>query len=211
VFASINYRLSPPGGTSTFPAHIQDAKCAVRHLRHDALNYRIDPTRIGTWGHSAGGHLAALLGTVLEETFEPGEYVGTSSSVQAVVPQAAITDLTRRDELICIWPEHEDDCLLVSVDAAFPGAAGSPAIAANWSPIGHADTGDPPFFLLHGALDQYVSPNQAHRLYELLGGSDNGHQIEIVADAIHSFAVDEATQSVIADWIADFFDQHLGN
>ena len=58
--ASIDYRLT---STAPFPAQIEDCKAAVRWLRANASTYHLDPDHIGVWGHSAGGHLAALLGT----------------------------------------------------------------------------------------------------------------------------------------------------
>lgn len=66
--ASVDYRLTDEGGQYgahpvTFPAQIEDVKGAVRFLRANAATYNIDPTRIGSWGSSAGGHLSALLGT----------------------------------------------------------------------------------------------------------------------------------------------------
>src|SRR5437763_5779277 len=57
---SIDYRLS---GEAPFPAAIEDCKAAVRWIRPNAAAYHFDPDHIGAWGHSAGGHLAALLGT----------------------------------------------------------------------------------------------------------------------------------------------------
>ncbi len=51
VMAAINYRLAPK---YTFPAQIEDVKCAVRHLRANAAKYNIDPERIGAIGGSAG-------------------------------------------------------------------------------------------------------------------------------------------------------------
>lgn len=59
VVCSINYRLST---TDAWPAQIYDAKAAVRWLRANATAYGIDPWRIGIWGVSAGGLLAALVG-----------------------------------------------------------------------------------------------------------------------------------------------------
>jgi acetyl esterase/lipase len=211
VFAAINYRLSPPGGNSTFPTHIQDAKCAVRHLRFDALKYRIDPDRIGTWGHSAGGHLAALLGTAPEATFPVAEYAGTSSSVQAVVTQAAITDLTRPDELVCVL--DDPDCLLVSMDAAFPGfRTGNDELAVAASPVTYAPGTHPPHLVLHGESDQYVHPAQATRFFDALGGFANGHNLWVVSGAFHSFSgIDESTRTNIVNEIAGFFDAKLGN
>ncbi|HJR41310.1 MAG TPA: alpha/beta hydrolase [Gemmatimonadaceae bacterium] len=212
VFASINYRLSPPGGNTTFPTHIEDAKCAVRHLRFDALRYRIDPDRIGTWGHSAGAHLAALLGTAPEATFPVAEFAGTSSSVQAVVTQAAITDLTHPEELLCLL--HSDpDCLLVSMDAAFPGfRSGNDELAEEASPVTYAPGTHPPFLVLHGDSDEYVRSAQATRLFDALGGFANGHNIWVVPGAFHSFSgIDQDTRDLIVNEIAGFFDAHLGN
>ena len=89
---SISYRLS---GQATFPAQIEDCKAAVRWLRAHAADYHVDPARIGVWGHSAGAHLAALLGTsgdvpALEGT---SGNAGRSSRVQAVVALAPPVDL----------------------------------------------------------------------------------------------------------------------
>ena len=45
-----------------WPAQIEDCKLAVRWLRANAAKYQVNPDRIGCWGTSAGGHLAALMG-----------------------------------------------------------------------------------------------------------------------------------------------------
>ncbi len=58
--ASIQYRFIDE---AIFPAQIHDCKAAIRFLRANASKYGIDPSCIGVWGGSAGGHLAALLGT----------------------------------------------------------------------------------------------------------------------------------------------------
>ncbi len=57
---SINYRLS---GEATFPAQIHDARTAIRWIRAHAAEYGFDLGRIVAAGVSAGGYLAALLGT----------------------------------------------------------------------------------------------------------------------------------------------------
>ena len=81
--ASINYRLS---GEAIFPAQIEDCKAAVRFLRANAMEYNLDPGRIGVWGTSAGGHLAALLGASnhVPELEGVGGNADYSSEVQAV-------------------------------------------------------------------------------------------------------------------------------
>ena len=55
----LDYRVAP----YKFPAPIADGVRAMRMIRSRAADYNIDPDRIGVWGFSAGGHLAATLAT----------------------------------------------------------------------------------------------------------------------------------------------------
>jgi acetyl esterase/lipase len=59
AIASIDYRHSRE---APFPAQLHDAKAAIRYLRAHGGELGIDTGRIGVWGGSAGGHLAALVG-----------------------------------------------------------------------------------------------------------------------------------------------------
>jgi acetyl esterase/lipase len=60
VVFSINYRISTrPNGT--WPAQIEDVQKALRFIRANALQFRIDPERIASLGMSAGGHLATMV------------------------------------------------------------------------------------------------------------------------------------------------------
>ncbi len=93
--ASIDYRLSPE---AVFPAQLEDCKAAIRWLRAHAEEFGIDPNRIGVWGASAGGDLAALLGTTGEiRDFEVGENLGYSGRVQAVCDFFGPTDFLQMD------------------------------------------------------------------------------------------------------------------
>ncbi len=57
VAVTVTYRLAPK---YQFPAAVYDVKAAVRWLRANAAEYRIDPDRIGAFGGSAGGHLRSF-------------------------------------------------------------------------------------------------------------------------------------------------------
>ncbi len=60
VVFSINYRLSSrPDGI--WPAQIEDVQKALKYIRANAHHFRIDPTRIASFGVSAGGHLATMV------------------------------------------------------------------------------------------------------------------------------------------------------
>ncbi len=54
------YRLSTE---ALFPAAIYDVKAAIRWLRKNANQYNVDPNQIVALGFSAGGEMAAFMGT----------------------------------------------------------------------------------------------------------------------------------------------------
>ena len=89
--ASINYRLTRE---APYPAQIEDCKIAISWLRSHAKVFKLDPNRIGVWGISAGGHLAALLGTTSDtENHQWESPANVSSSVQGVCDWCGPTDL----------------------------------------------------------------------------------------------------------------------
>ena len=92
IVVSMDYRLS---GEAPFPAAIEDCKAAVRWIRANAATYHFDPDHIGAWGHSAGGHLAALLGTSggVAELEGAGDNPTFSSRVQAVCDMSGPSDI----------------------------------------------------------------------------------------------------------------------
>ena len=84
VAFSVDYRLFN-GTVNLWPAQLDDVQRAVRWIRANAAKYRVDPNRIGAFGHSAGAQLAALLG--MEDTRDNSDpsLAKYSSKVQAVV------------------------------------------------------------------------------------------------------------------------------
>jgi acetyl esterase/lipase len=163
IAVSINHRLS---GEAIFPAQIHDCKAAVRWLRANAETYNIDPNKIGVWGHSSGGHLAALLGTsgqVPELEGESGNE-GYSSAVQAVCASAAPIDLLQMGD----WHDEAN-----SPEARLLGASyikDRPDLAKQASPFTYINDPAqvPPFLLIHGEQDQMVPFKQSKLLYEAL-------------------------------------------
>ena len=89
--ASIEYRVMKE---AKFPACVNDCKAAVRWMRAEGNRYGIRPDAIGAIGGSAGGHLAALLGTSYKAADLEGDggHAGVSSRVQAVVAMAPVFD-----------------------------------------------------------------------------------------------------------------------
>ncbi len=82
--ASIDYRLS---SRAKFPAQLDDCKAAIRWLKANARDYKLNEKAIGACGFSGGAMLAALLGTTGndEQNNGSGGNLEQSSSIQAVV------------------------------------------------------------------------------------------------------------------------------
>lgn len=94
---SVDYRLLQ-GTENRWPAQLDDVQSAVRWVRANASKYDVNPDRIGAFGHSAGGQLAALLG--MEETRDNSDplLAAYSSRVQAVVDVSGPSDFTSRHD-----------------------------------------------------------------------------------------------------------------
>src|SRR4249919_899820 len=82
--ATIDYRHALE---AQFPAQLHDAKAAIRYLRAYANELGIETERIGVWGESAGGHLAALVGLTGQQLDLEGAIgvLRQSSAVDVVV------------------------------------------------------------------------------------------------------------------------------
>ena len=157
--ASIDYRLT---STAPFPAQIEDCKAAVRWLRANASAYHLDPDHIGVWGNSAGGHLAALLGTSggVPELEGGGDNMQYSSRVQAVCDVAGPADLVGMPT----FPEA-----MSAIEALLGGPLDKNKTKATAaSPIHYVSKDDPPFLIVHGDSDRVVPVEHSQRLYEEL-------------------------------------------
>jgi acetyl esterase/lipase len=187
VCASVEYRLS---GEARFPAQIHDAKAAVRHLRKNARTLGLDAGRIGAWGPSAGGHLAALLGTtgdVRELEGESGS-AGVSSRIHAAASLFGPTDLTN----LLAHRRAIDPRAGVDAEVGLLGGAPSdrPQLALWASPLHWVSKDDPPFLLVHGRNDRLVPPRQSEVLHEALTEAGVRSELVILPTAGHSVTPD---------------------
>ncbi len=178
VTATISYRLS---GEAPFPAQIQDCKAAVRFLRANAREYGIDPDNIGAIGHSAGGHLVALLSTSGEARELEGEggNAGISSTIQAAVPMGAQTDfMSERNREVSSQKEIWQQFLSGSQEE-------QPETYRLASPLSHLDKGDPPCWFITGEHDDpSTHANKIRQKMEKLGIQSD---LTVIKDAPHPF------------------------
>ena len=203
--ASINYRLS---GHAVFPAQIQDCKAAIRWLRAHAVEYGIDPKRIGVWGSSAGGHLVALLGTSGDvKEFDVGGNLDQSSRVQAVCDYYGPTDF----EVFVTTPRYESHASGSSPEALLIGGAvlENKEKARRVNPIEYVSKDDPPFLIVHGDEDRTVPLNQSSLLYEALKKAGRDVRFHTIHGAGHGRPGFGAPE--IEEMVRRFFDAKLKN
>lgn len=131
VVCNMNYRLIQE---ALPPACIEDVRCAVRWMKANAKAIGIDSNRIGTYGHSAGGHLSLMLGVSADsQAFndESDPWKAYSPSVACSVGGAPPTEL---------------------------GRAGGWADQKELWPIGYISACETPILVLQGAEDPVVKP-----------------------------------------------------
>jgi acetyl esterase/lipase len=202
--ASINYRLS---GEAAFPAGVQDAKAAVRWLRTHADEYGIDPDRIAAWGTSAGGHLAAMLGTTGSVSGPLDDETlgnpGTSSAVQAVVDWYGPSDFGTMDAQAAApggctgtpQPHNPPDSPESRwLRAPLPDV---PELVAQASPISYLNpaTPPPPFYLAHGVRDCLVPHGQSEQLASALRRAGGQVTLALLPKAGHAHPSIARTQT----------------
>jgi acetyl esterase/lipase len=179
--ASMNYRLTDE---AAWPAQINDVKAAIRFLRANAAKYNIDPNRIGLWGMSAGGHLAALAGTTGDVTELEGKDgpPGVSSRVQAVVDWFGPTDFTPYSS----GKETLGKNVQWMVDRLFGGKLTErKAEAKAASPVSYISPDDPPFLIMHGTNDGVVPIDQSRRFAEALQKTGVKTTLELIEGQGH--------------------------
>lgn len=184
--ASIQYRLS---GTAPYPAQLEDCRAAVQWLRTNGPRFGLDPQRIGASGESAGGHLAALLGTV--------EGAPRIRAVCALYPPTDLVTLGRK---------YASPDKLSSIDKLLGGPIEEKlAVARDASPINHVSAASPPFLMIHGARDKLVPLEQSQKLQRKLAQAHVKARLIVVPDKGHWFALDEKQVAVVAS----FFQSHF--
>ena len=205
ALASVDYRLSP---VAQFPAQIHDIKAAIRFLRAIAPDYGYDAKAVGVMGSSAGGHLAALVGTtnghaVLEG--KVGTHLDEPSDVQVIVSYFGAYDFATILEQST--PKGGEYLRSVIFEKLLGGHSERSEQARLASPVSHVAKDDPPLFMLHGDQDEDIPMQQARQfqnIYKEQGAEVEFHVLEGAGHGGDQFFNAERNRLVV-----DFLDKHL--
>jgi len=175
AFVSVDYRL---GYEAIFPAAVHDVNSALRWLaKHSAL-LRLDASRFGLFGESAGGHLASLTALTQGNEFFAGSNgvpAGEQFAVKALVDWYGASDLNTivrpmdgtdasLPELFRYPPEYFNLGAERWQDTELRGLA---------SPVNHVSANMPPTLRVHGTADGMVPFSQSIEFHDaalLVGG-----------------------------------------
>lgn len=163
-----NYRLSPPGGTTVFPGHVDDLRTALRWTRSNARDYGGLPRRVGMVGTSAGGHLSLLVGAT------------GRARPEALVLYSAPVEL---EEM------HRGGVATDSIEA-FLGCTPDqcPDTYTRASGVWQVDEATPPVFLAY-STDEVLPVEQGRMLTERLATFGVPHRAHELEGAEHGLGV----------------------
>jgi acetyl esterase/lipase len=176
---------------------LQDAQEAIRIIRRNASEWKINPNRIGVIGFSAGGHLASTLSTHFDE-----KVYETKDSTSA-----------RPDFSLLIYP-------VISFDSSFTHAGSrknligdnpSEDLVSHFSNELMITAHTPPAFLVHSSDDKVVPVKNSLVYYEGLVKNNIVAEMHIFQKGGHGYglAIDKGTQSAWPDlclrWLNDNF------
>lgn len=182
-----NYRLSP---AVKHPEHIKDVARAFAWTRQHIAEHGGDPRQLFVAGHSAGGHLVALLAT--DERYLKAEKL-TTDDIRGVIAISGVYRIPagkadvflggtspqslRFDEMFPVRaagakadasaPEAKGRPVNLNIFA--PAFGDDPKTRADASPITHVRRGLPPFLLVNADKDLPLLPEMAEEMDESLG------------------------------------------
>ncbi len=201
--------------------YVQDARRAVRFVRHRATELCIDAQRLGIGGSSAGG-LVALMIAMSNQDGDGASDDGVervSSRVQAVGCFFSPTDLMDFGET----SENILDFLgrrYGVVDPSFQfydvdQKSGARTLITDrehvlgmlreMSPVTHVTADDPPTILIHGDEDSVIPLQQSRQLVDRLNKVKVAARLVVREGMGHAWSGWESDSALIAEW----FDAHL--
>ncbi|MFN2453338.1 MAG: alpha/beta hydrolase [Pyrinomonadaceae bacterium] len=173
----LNYRLpNSPDVKQREIAPLADAERAMRIIRANAEKWQIEPDKIGVMGTSAGGHLAATLGTATEDfakindeldkfPFAPNFMI----LVSPVITMGEHAHAGSRKNLL--------------------GENPSQRLIEKYSLEKQVTPQTPPAFIVHAADDKTVDPRNSLMFYEALLDKKVSASLHIFPNGGHAIAL----------------------
>lgn len=171
---AIEYRLSLE---AKYPEGVIDIKNAIKFIKDNAAKFNVDPNKIAVLGCSAGGQMAALIGTTNNyPLFEDKNFKSRSSSkVHAIIDVDGV--------LAFKHPESSEGDM-----AAFWLGGKSDEIPENWkngSALSHTDKNTPPVLYICSSIPRFHAGRDD--MIKILNNYKIYNEVQTIPDSPHSF------------------------
>ncbi len=175
------YRLSTE---ALFPAAVYDIKAAIRWVKANASAYNIDTSKITIAGFSAGGELAAFIGTTSNMPLFEGNTcnTGISTHVNAVIDIDGTLSFVHPES-----GEGTDSTGRISAGTYWFGynKKENPGLWLVASPLTYVSSSTPPTLFLNSSVDRMHAGRNDY--IKVLDENHTYTEVHTFADAPHSF------------------------
>ncbi|MES2850370.1 MAG: alpha/beta hydrolase [Bacteroidota bacterium] len=191
------YRLSTE---AIFPAAVHDIKAAIRWVKQNVTSFSIDTSKIAVLGFSAGGELAAFVGTT--GSMEKFEGVGCNTGISSNVNAMVDIDGT----LSFVHPESSegDDSKKLSAATQWFGISKKDSFQLwqDASPLTYVNKNTPPTLFINSS----VAPMHAGREAYIKVLSENGiySEVHTFENSPHTFCLFHPWFEPTVKYIDDF-------
>lgn len=168
---------------------LQDAQQALHMVRRDAAQWGVRPDRLGIMGFSAGGHLAATVGTHFNKS---------------IARRGDTTVSLRPDFMVLVYPALQPT-RSSTLDATFGneallGADPPDSLRAFFTNVQHVGAATPPGFLVHASDDDVVDPGGSVDFYLALRRHQVPAELHLYATGGHGFSLAFKERGRVAAW-----------
>jgi len=200
----VRYRHGPQ---YHYPSTLLDARRALRYIKAHAKEYNVDPDRVGVFGGSAGGHLAAMLATLYsnkllpEDPYVPDEIDSLSARPAFALLLYPVIDLM--DDSVT----HKGSRTNLTQD--------NPDLYEALSPWKHITADTPPAFIAHGSYDFLVPVKNSLLYYEACLKARVPVEMHLLDTPMHGFGMGaDLNDETVKDWpeqAVRFIERHAGS
>jgi acetyl esterase/lipase len=176
-----------------YPTTLLDAQRALRLIRARAQEYHVDPAKVGVFGGSAGGHLAAMMATLYDnKLFPEAPYSADATDGLSAKPAFAlllypVIDLT--DDAVT----HKGSRTNLTQD--------NPALYDPLSPQKHVTRDTAPVFIVQGSNDRLVPVKNSLLFYEACLKAGVPAEMHILENGPHGFGMGaNLNDDAIKEW-----------
>ena len=180
----LKYRLGP---RYHHPAPLQDAQRAIRTVRSRAKEFKVDPGRVGIWGFSAGGHLAATAATHFD--------TGRADASDAVERESSRPDFAILAYPVISFTEYVHKGSRRNLLGENP----DPALVELLSNEKQVTKETPPTFLFHTNEDTGVPPENSVLFYLALRKAGVPAEMHIYEKGRHGVGL-APKDSILSSW-----------